>query len=447
MSWERINARLQRENLRLLGWQTVVVVLLVLGYSGYYLCRSNLSVAMPYIIGDMVREGYEPDYAKVALGTIASVGVFFYAVGKFVSGGVTDFLGGRLTFLGGMLGSVIFTTLFALFGTVPFFTLTWIGNRVVQSLGWVGMVKVSARWFSYSSYGTVMGIISLSYLFGDAAARAFMGWLFALGVDWRGVFVIGATILLGLFALTFFLLKESPRDIGEPEPPSNPGNVFADVGDDARPEGMRELLLPLLRNRDFLFVCLLSLGFTLLRETFNTWTPTYFTETLGLNGADAATSSALFPLLGGVSVLLAGFASDRLGRGGRALLLFLGLLLSAVGLLALAWGDLGGSPALPVAIVAAIAFVMIGPYSYLGGAMALDFGGKKGSATACGIIDGVGYLGGILAGDSVARLSVAFGWEGAFGVLASVAVLSSIPALLMLLDEYGRAPARRLPRY
>ena len=447
MSWERINARLQRENLRLLGWQTVVVVLLVLGYSGYYLCRSNLSVAMPYIIGDMVRDGYDPDYAKVALGTIASVGVFFYAVGKFVSGGVTDFLGGRLTFLGGMLGSVIFTTLFALFGTVPFFTLTWIGNRMVQSLGWVGMVKVSARWFSYSSYGTVMGIISLSYLFGDAASRAFMGWLFALGVDWRGVFVIGATILLGLFALTFFLLKESPRDIGEPEPPSNPGNVFADVGDDARPEGMRELLLPLLRNRDFLFVCLLSLGFTLLRETFNTWTPTYFTEALGLNGADAATRSALFPLLGGVSVLLAGFASDRLGRGGRALLLFLGLLLSAVGLLALAWGDLGGSPALPVAIVAAIAFVMIGPYSYLGGAMALDFGGKKGSATACGIIDGVGYLGGILAGDSVARLSVAFGWEGAFGVLASVVVLSSIPALLMLLDEYGRAPARRLPRY
>lgn len=447
MSWERINARLQRENLRLLGWQTVVVVLLVLGYSGYYLCRSNLSVAMPYIIGDMVRDGYDPDYAKVALGTIASVGVFFYAVGKFVSGGVTDFLGGRLTFLGGMLGSVIFTTLFALFGTVPFFTLTWIGNRMVQSLGWVGMVKVSARWFSYSSYGTVMGIISLSYLFGDAASRAFMGWLFALGVDWRGVFVIGATILLGLFALTFFLLKESPRDIGEPEPPSNPGNVFADVGDDARPEGMRELLLPLLRNRDFLFVCLLSLGFTLLRETFNTWTPTYFTEAVGLNGADAATRSALFPLLGGVSVLLAGFASDRLGRGGRALLLFLGLLLSAVGLLALAWGDLSGSPALPVAIVGAIAFVMIGPYSYLGGAMALDFGGKKGSATACGIIDGVGYLGGILAGDSVARLSVAFGWEGAFGVLASVAVLSSIPALLMLLDEYGRAPARRLPRY
>jgi OPA family glycerol-3-phosphate transporter-like MFS transporter len=447
MSWERIDALLQRENKRLLAWQAVVIALFVSGYSGYYLCRSNLSVAMPFIIGDMVRDGYDPDYAKVALGTIASVGVFFYAIGKFVSGGVTDFLGGRLTFLGGMLGSVIFTIMFALFGSVPIFTLAWIGNRMVQSLGWVGMVKVTSRWFSYSSYGTVMGIISLSYLFGDAASRAFMGWLLAMGVDWRGVFVIGATILFGLFALSFFLLKESPKDIGEPEPPGNPTNLFADSGDDARPESVWALVRPFFRNRDFVFVCLLSLGFTLLRETFNTWTPTYFSESLGLNGADAATSSALFPLLGGFSVVLAGFASDRIGRGGRSLLLFLGLLLSAVGLMTLAWTDFGGSRTLPVFVVGAIAFVMIGPYSYLGGAMALDFGGKQGSATACGIIDGIGYLGGILAGDSVARLSVAFGWEGAFGVLASVAVLFSIPALLMLLDERRRSPVYRTRRY
>jgi len=446
MNWEGLNSYLKRENKHLLGWQAVTISLFITGYAGYYLCRSNLSVAMPFIISDMVRDGYEPDYAKVAMGTIASAGVLFYAIGKFISGGITDFLGGRVAFLTGMLGSVVFTILFALFGAVPIFTMAWMGNRLVQSMGWVAMVKISARWFSYSSYGTVMGIISLSWLVGDAASRAFMGWLLGMGVDWRGVFVVGAIILFGLFCVNYFLLKESPADIGEPEPASSPTNLFAEDGDSARPTDLLTLLRPFLRNRDFWFVCILSLGFTLLRETFNTWSPLYFTEAVGLNGADAASSSAYFPLLGAASVLIAGFASDRIGRGGRSLILFLGLISSAAGLLTLAWVDFGGSQVLPVAMVAAIAFVMIGPYSYLGGAMALDFGGKKGSATACGIIDGVGYLGGVLAGDTVARMSVAYGWDGAFGILASVAVLASIPALLMLLDEQ-RIVRRRLRRY
>jgi len=380
------------------------------------------------------------------MGTIASAGVLFYAIGKFISGGLTDFFGGRRTFLIGMFGSVAFTVLFALFGVIPIFTVAWIGNRFVQSMGWVSMVKISSRWFSYSSYGTVMGIVSLSYLFGDAAARLFMGWLLSFGVDWRGIFMISAVILFGLASLNFFLLKDSPLDIGEPEPPSNPDSLFAEQGDNVRPESLLTLLRPFFRSRDFWFVCLLSLGFTLLRETFNTWSPTYFTQALGFNGADAASSSALFPLLGGVSVLLAGFLSDRLGHGGRSLLIFIGLLLTATGLFALSAVDFRGSTTAPVLLVGAIAFVMIGPYSYLGGAMALDFGGKQGSATACGIIDGVGYLGGVLAGNAVARVSVAYGWEGAFGILASIAVFSSIPALLMLMDEWQRNGRRFLSR-
>lgn len=59
--------------------------------------------------------------------------------------------------------------LFGPAGGLPLFTLAWIGNRLVQSPGWAGMVKISSRWLPYSAYGTVMAIISLSFLFGDAA--------------------------------------------------------------------------------------------------------------------------------------------------------------------------------------------------------------------------------------------------------------------------------------
>jgi sugar phosphate permease len=49
-------------------------------------------------------------------------------------------------------------------------------------------VRAPSRWFPFRRYGTVMAIISLSFLFGDAAARRFMGLLLANGLGWRGVF-------------------------------------------------------------------------------------------------------------------------------------------------------------------------------------------------------------------------------------------------------------------
>jgi len=62
----------------------------------------------------------------------------------------------------------------------------------------------------------------------------------------------------------------------------------------------------------------------------------------------------------------------------------------------------------------------------LGGAFALDFGGKQAGAISSGMIDGVGYLGAVVAGDSVARVSVAFGWKGVFVALAAVSALAAI---------------------
>jgi len=47
----------------------------------------------------------------------------------------------------------------------------------------------------------------------------------------------------------------------------------------------------------------------------------------------------------------------------------------------------------------------------------------------------VGYLGGVLAGGAVARVSVSYGWQGAFTALAGVALFSSLAALLFLIEQ------------
>ena len=43
-----------------------------------------------------------------------------------------------------------------------------------------------------------MGFISLSFLFGDAAARALIGRLIHLGLGWRGLFIVSAGVLAWL---------------------------------------------------------------------------------------------------------------------------------------------------------------------------------------------------------------------------------------------------------
>ena len=365
-----------------------------------------------------------------------------YALGKFVSGSLADLFGGRNNFLGGMAGAILFTILFALGGGFPIFTIAWVGNRLFQSTGWVGLVKVSSRWFSYSIYGTVMAVISLSYLFGDAAAREIMALLLGAGMGWRGIFFTGAGLLTLLFLANLLLLRETPRERGLPAPITNPLNVYAAKGAAEESHSLRAILRPLLRSRFFWMVCLLSLGTTLLRETFNLWTPTYFSQYVGLSNAEAAGRSALFPLFGGVSVLLAGFLSDRLGLNGRSLVLFGGLASGTVCLFALAQVPQQGNPWIPVALVALVGFLLLGPYSYLAGAMSMDFGGEKGSATAAGIIDGVGYLAGVLSGDTMARITVLYGWRNAFVALAVTCLLTAIVALVFAISQRREAKLR-----
>ena len=413
------------------------VALLVVGYSGYYLCRSNLSVAMPMIVDELAASGIDPSSAKASLGGVVSVGILAYALGKFFSGPLADRAGGRRNFLGGMAGAVGFTILFTAGGTPSWFLAAWCGNRLAQSLGWAGMVKIIGRWFPPSSYGSAMALVSLSYLFGDAVARWFLGVLIDLGLGWRGLFAASAGVLALIGLVCMVWLRESP--------PRSEVEVLDDDGDRAdnptaaEPVAEGGMVGRLLANPAFVIVCGLSLGVTLLREIFNTWTPTYFVEAVGLSKADAARASGLFPLAGGASVLLAGFASDRLGRPGRGVILIVGLALAGAALAALGLGDFGGAGFGPIALVAAVAFFLIGPYSYLAGAIALDFGGRKGGATASGLIDGVGYLGAILAGRGMADLALSRGWAGAFLVLAGVAWSSSLASAALMMTQRERS--------
>jgi len=407
--------------------QIRTIALLFAGYAACYYCRADLSVATPLLAEELGRRGVSHGEALVRLGSITSFGVLAYALGKLFLTGLGDYWGGRRNFLIGVGGAALFTLLFGLSGTLPLFTLAWVGNRLTQSVGWAGLIKVSSKWFDYTSYGSIIGILSISYLVGDALARQQMGLLIAHGYGWRALFVFAALVAGVTLAASFIWLRESRADEGHAHARPNPLNLFA--ASEAPPAGVWALLKPLMRSRAFLLVCLLSFGCTIIRETFNTWTPVYLRDQLGFSMSRSATFSAIFPAVGAVSVLGAGWLSDRLGLNGRALLMFLGLSGAAAALLVLMGVHPGGADAVfPVVMIGIVAFCLLGPYSYLGGAFALDFGGKQASAASSGIIDGIGYLGGVLAGDTVARVARAYGWEGVFVALAAISAVAAVCA-------------------
>ncbi len=401
------------------------VALLFAGYAGYYLCRTFFASIKPLLIDQYHTIGVN----KETLGLISTIGTLTYAVGKVGNSIVCDYVGGRRMFLLGMAGAVAATLGFGASAGVAWFLAWWALNRLVQSGGWGGLVKITANWFAYTQYGTVMAILCLTFVIGDAASKLLYGWMLHRGATWQHVCLVGSGILAVIAAVTAWRLKDRPRDVGLPEPQASPIQVYESGDAQDSDMSLCGLVGPFLRSPSFLVVLVLSFGLTIVRDAFGEWLPLYLTETAGLSPGSASMWATLFPLFGAVSILGVGWCSDRL-LGGRRGGLIAVMLVIAVGVLAaMSRLGAGSSPIVPAALSALAALLTIGPYSLLGGAIALDLGGRRGSATASGIVDGVGYVGGIVSGLGIGSVAERLGWGAAFTALAGIACATAIAAL------------------
>lgn len=404
-------------------WQTTTAVGLFVGYSGYYLCRSNLAVATPLIIQEFGSQGID----KEMMGKIASAGVIAYAVGKVISGMVGDAIGGKRVFLFGMLASVLATFLFGLGAGVSVFVAAWIFNRAVQSMGWGGLVKITAHWFSYRSYGKVMGLLSLSYLFGDIVAKLWLGQLIRWGLGWQSLFFVSGGTLFAIALICVWTVKNDPESMGFAPPEISPNSLLKETHTQEKTP-----LLGILRtyfgSLSFILLLVMSFGLTAIREAFNFWLPTYLFEVASLSKGAASQFSSLYPIFGMVSILLAGFLSDTALHGKRGIVILLGCVPMTFVLLLMA-ADLKGQ-IVPLVLSSLVGLLLLGPYSFLAGAMSMDLGGRKGSATAVGLVDGVGYLGGTLSLWLTGRLAQYNGWNSAFVALAILTGLTALAAAL-----------------
>ena len=430
---------IEKENLVLRKWQLSTFSVCLVGYIGYYLCRKNLSAALPLM-------SEEFGYSNSELGLIALYSEFAYALGKFINGPMGDKIGGKKIFLLGMVGAIISNLLFSQGSNIVYFIVIWCICRYFLSMGWGGLTKMIGHWYPPEKNGTIMGFISLSFQFGGVLATLFAGFLVAQGASWQDIFLYPPMILFIILILSFFMSKDSPEKIfaqtqfakGNEETKPVVSSKLNKGGHKGHPLDIIKDLLSLSLFRKLLVYSFLT---TFLRSIFFFWTPKLLVD-IGMGTTNAILKSALFPFLGCIGTIFLGWYTDNHAKNGdRAKMMWImlsGLVFSLVIIsILLAQTELNHN--LIVVLLGLCGFFLLGPYSMSSGCLTLDIAGPEAAGSSTGMIDGLGYIGGALAVWSAGYLSEVLGWGQVFSFLSGCAALATFSAYLMSREFQRRA--------
>jgi sugar phosphate permease len=377
--------------------RTSALALSWLAYASYYLGRKNFSV----VKASVARE-FGLDVGALAF--VDSAYLVAYALGQLPSGIAVDRFGARRVVALGLTVSACACALFGLSSS----TIAWAGwlllNGLAQATGWPGTTQVVASWTDERTRGRVMGLWSTCYQAGGIAATALATWLLA-HYGWRAAFRVPA---LWLFALA--LLVSTQLRAGSPAP----------VRSAQEPAPWRAVLrMPALYCYGACYFCIKLIRYSLLF-----WLPYYLHTTAGFAEVASGYLSTAFEIGGVVGTVLIGYASDRFAHS-RPLVAALSLVALSFALFAYA-RVISHDTLWHFASLALIGALLFGPDALLSGAAAQDLAGSAAAATAVGLVNGIGSVGGLLQGVLTVGVQRAAGWDALFYVFVVVSLVAAL---------------------
>jgi sugar phosphate permease len=111
-------------------------------YCGYYLCRKNFSVLMPFLKSEL-------GYTSESLAHVLFLYGVAYSLGQFLMGHLADRFGARIVVTCGALGSALAS---GLTGSAFPLAVSQSANGLLQASGWPGVLKMSQDWFPASTF-------------------------------------------------------------------------------------------------------------------------------------------------------------------------------------------------------------------------------------------------------------------------------------------------------
>ena len=259
------------------------------------------------------------DVSATVLGSLGAVYFYIYAAMQLPAGTLADTLGPRKTITVGLLLSAVGSLVMSM---APSFAMVYAGRLMVSfgvSVGWINLLKLTMEWFRSRELATMTGLSSALINLGQVAAATPLA-LMIIAVGWRASLVTVAQVTFGLAAISWFIIRDSPAQVGLP---SIAGLNEPSVRQILEPQGasrlnLRQRLKTVLSNRRLWPLFLVHFGiFGAYATFFNNWAVVYLMQNYGLV-RDIAANFVLTAAVGiMVGAPLVGFLSDRVLRRRR----------------------------------------------------------------------------------------------------------------------------------
>ncbi|KAJ3022891.1 hypothetical protein HKX48_004934 [Thoreauomyces humboldtii] len=419
----------------------LVLVLLVLAYTGYYFCKTTLPLALP----TLESEGL----SRANVSAILTSGYVFYLGGKFLSGFCVDKFGGKATLLAGLVGSIATTIAFPLLSNPIWFAAVRGISQLFSSVGWGACVKIVRGWYPPSRAAHAVAIASLAETLGDALVRVTLGSALMGGLSWQAMFYVASGVASCILVPSCFV-PGAPDQKGFEKPVEKDEGAKEDMK--SRSIYLHEDsdgLLPIIKNVRVWLLAAQLLVVILIRESFASFVSSLIASELNLDTGKASVASAIFPAMGAISSIAGGWLLDRVSQNRRGLIPFASLTFLTVAMLGM-WAvtpqDAGGetSASLKVLVegggdtkqiifflsmIGLIALFLFAPKVIIDGAFVMDLaGGPEKVGTVTAFVTGVGYLGGCISPTVTGLLADAKGWPIAILLMAGLAGLTTVAA-------------------
>lgn len=412
-------------------WRARIFGVTWLLYAGYYLCRKNYAVAQPVFMAEF-------GWNEAEVGIIVTAYLTLYAIGQFLNGVAGDRFSSRHIIAAGLVISILANVIFGFAASIGVMALLWGLNGFGQSSGWPGVVKTLSAWFGIRERGRVMAWWSTCYQIGEVVSCALAAWLISPGVvaafngvfhatgrAWQYAFWVPALALAAVGGVFLWGQRNTPEDAGlsgSVVPGSSTKGRRSGSGEERRGKSAR-IVLDVLGDRYIWTLGSVYFCVKFVRYAFMFWLSTYLVTVLGFRPDKAGYMNVVLPLAGFLGAVAGGYASDYLFGSRRAPVSTIML----VGLAAAVYfySRVAADPWLGPLGLALIGFMTFGPDTLVSATSAMDFGSRRGAATAAGFINGMGSVGAAIQGVLVGSVAHRMGWQAVFSLLIALSLVAA----------------------
>ena len=405
-------------------WRKRVFLTTWITYSTFYLCRVNMSIAVPGIMDEF-------GYSKTAMGGVMTALLIAYAAGQFINGQLGDKFGARRLITLGILVSALLNIAFGFSPGITVMIAIWALNGYFQSMGWAPSVKTIANWFPPYIRGKMGGLLGSSYQIGNAYSWALAGFVTGL-LGWRWAFWVPAIIFIISGIHWYIRGRNAPEEVGLPTIEDEANRIESQVKEDVH-LGFSYTLKLLAQNRRIWIVAFSLFWLNIVRYGFISWAPTYMFEVQKATISIAAYKAIALPIAGSLGALCAGWLTDKYFQSRRAPVA--AIMLFLLGLFAWLYPQVPvESWVLSLLCLLVIGFMTYGPHVLIVTTMPMDLGTRKAASSVAGFIDGFGYIGAGLTGVFSGWLIDNYSWNAAFYFWVISAIIAAI--LMVTLWKY-----------